>query len=117
MAVGMVSSRNSQQAQEPQIIRAGERVASNAQAVKDPNAKTYYHSADGARFIMPDGLEICFLGGRFTTADPAIIYELDKVANKMASQIYTQQETAGALQEQANAVAQEAAVTAGTSKS
>ncbi len=40
-----------------------------------------------------------------------------KVANIPTSQIFTQQETAGALKAQADAVAQEAAVTAGTEKS
>lgn len=114
MAVGMVSSAHGQQAQEPQVIRAGERIASSPQALKDPNAKTYFHSSEGARFIMPDGLEIHFLGGRFTTSDARIMYELDQVANKPASQIYTQQENAAVLKGQKAAVAKEAADTAGT---
>ena len=117
MAVGMVSSaqgQQAQQAQQPKVLRAGESVASSQQALKDPNAKTYFHTCDGARFIMPDGLEIHFLGCRFTTNDERIIYELDQVANKSTSQIYTQQETAVALKEQKAAVAKEAADTAGT---
>lgn len=114
MAVGMVSSAHGQQPQEPQVIRAGERIASSPQALRDPNAKTYFHSSEGARFIMPDGLEIHFLGGRFTTSDPRIMHELDQVANKPASQIYTQQETAAVLKGQKAAVAKEAADTAGT---
>lgn len=114
MAVGMVSSAQSLQNADKPVVRSGERVASSPQAIKDPKAKTYYHSSVGARFIMPDGLEVHFLGGQFTTADPDIIYQLDLVANKPASQIYTQQETAEVLKSQKNAVAKEAADTAGT---
>ena len=51
----------------------------------------------GAKFIMPDGLEVQFLGGVFTTADTDIMTELDKVANRPASMIYTKTEVVDEL--------------------
>lgn len=117
MPVGMTSSKNLQQTETAPVLRSGQTLATTVEAVKNPNAKTYFHGSAGARFIMPDGLELCFLGGRFTTDDAEIIKELDKVANIPTSQIFTQQETASVLKAQADAVAQEAAVTAGTEKS
>jgi len=51
----------------------------------------------GAKFVMPDGLEVQFLGGHFTTADTEIMAELDKVANKPASMIYTKSEVVDAV--------------------
>lgn len=115
MSTGMVSSASAlQNLKEKTVIRAGEKVSTSQEAVKNPNAKTYYHSAKGARFIMPDGLEIHFMGGQFTTADSAIIAELDLVANKPASMIYTKQENAEAIKQQIKSAAQDAAFTAGS---
>lgn len=119
MATGMVSSASAQQnavanqlAAQP-ILRAGEKIATSPSAIKDPNAKTFRHMIPGAKFVMPDGLELQFLGGSFTTADAEIIAELEKVANKGPSMIYTQQGAvvaAHALQQKAAA---DAADTAG----
>lgn len=114
MSTGMVSSASAlQNLKEKTIIRAGEKVSTSPEAIKDPNAKTYYHSAKGARFIMPDGLEIQFMGGQFTTADPAIMAELDAVANKSTSFIYTKQEAVAALKATLKQAADDAADTAG----
>ena len=60
--------------------------------MKSTPVKTYHHIVRGAKFMMPDGLEVQFLGGSFTTADPEIIAELDKVANRPASMVYTKAE-------------------------
>lgn len=82
-------------------LRSGETQTTTQEALADPDAKTYMHMVKGARFIMPNGLEIRFLGGFFRTNDPVIIAELDKVANKSTSQIYTKseaKEAAGELQ-------------------
>lgn len=87
MAVGMVSS--AQTLNPNTVIRSGESVATSLKALSDPNAKTYYHLASGARFIMPDGLEVSFLGGQFSTTDKQIIAELDKVVDKAASMIFS----------------------------
>ena len=81
-----------------QTIRSGEIAPHGTPALfKDKAAKTFYHMARGARFVMPDGLEIQFLGGQFTTVDPDIIAELSKVANKPASMIYTKAEAVEAV--------------------
>jgi len=66
-------------------------------ALKDKTTKTYHHMFPGARFVMPDGLEVRFMGGQFMTNDPEIIAQLDMVANKPASMIYTKQETVTAI--------------------
>lgn len=65
------------------------KLASTADAVKDSNSKTYYHRIAGARTHMPDGLEVQFLGGVFTTNDPVVIAELDRVADKLGGGIFT----------------------------
>jgi hypothetical protein len=113
MPVGTVSSSSSQQ-QAGAIIRAGEQLATTPQALKSGKGKTYYHMAPGARFVMPDGLEIIFMGGQLTTDNPEVIAELDRIVNKPTSMIYTKQEAlvaaAATLTQQ---VAKDAADTAG----
>lgn len=108
--MGMV---NSQSMNQVEVLRSGESVSTSVEALKDPNAKTYYHMVPGARFCMPDGLEVRFLGGQFTTADPAIIAELDKIANKHTSMVYTNKVTVAAITAELNAAAADAAETAG----
>lgn len=104
----MISSRQTTN-NAPTILRVGETLTTTAAAVSDKNAKTYHHMAPGARFIMPDGLEIVFMGGVFSTADPEVIAELDAVANKSASMIYTRKEAVAAVQAQTAKLAEEAA--------
>ena len=82
MATGMVSSASALQNLQSATLRSGERLASNVAAIKDKNARIYHHMVPGARFVMPDGLEIIFMGGHFITTDPEIIAELDKVVDK-----------------------------------
>ena len=88
MATGIVSSAHN--LQNAAVLRTGERIATTQAALTSKSGKTFYHMIPGAKFVMPDGLEIVFLGGRFTTDDPAIISELGKVADKSTSLIYTQ---------------------------
>lgn len=109
MATGPVSSTATQTAPAAQTaptvqtpLRSGETITTTAAALKSATSKTYYHMANGARFIMPDGLEVVFLGGVFTTADPEIIRELDKIANRPTSMIYTQQAAVQQAAELAN---------------
>ena len=60
-----------------QTIRSGETASQATPAImKSTPVKTYHHIVRGAKFVMPDGLEVQFLGGSFTTADPEIIAEL-----------------------------------------
>lgn len=103
MAVGMLSS------QAPQVLRVGESVASSPKALADKNARVYHHMVHGARFIMPDGLEIQFLGGVYATTDPAEIFELDRIANKSSSMIFTQAAAAESVKAQTSKLAEEAA--------
>jgi len=63
------------------------------------STKHYRHRTPGARFILPDGRELCFIGGTFRTEDSAIQQELDKVTNVPASQIYTTPEPIKAVEE------------------
>jgi hypothetical protein len=74
---------------------------SAAQTVVQPfelEGKTYYHQIPGSRFhymIAPSAVaELMFIGGKVTTSDPMAIAELDKVANKNGSGIYTDSDTA-----------------------
>ena len=120
MAVGAVSSAHSLQNlgaaaphPEQQVLRSGEVLATTAAALKDPKSKVYRHMIPGANFMMPDGLELKFLGGQFITSDPEIIKQLDAVANKTASMIYTDTGVAESIKQGQKAAASEAADTAG----
>ena len=106
MATGMA---NSTTFAPKAVLRVGEVATTSVAALADKNAKTYHHMVKGARFIMPDGLELVFMGGVFTTADPEICAELDKVANKASSMIYTQAAMTELVKGQEAKIAEEAA--------
>lgn len=90
-------------------IRSGETAPQATPAImKDKAVKTYHHMVRGAKFMMPDGLEVQFLGGHFTTADEEIIAELDKIANRPASMIYTKAEVVDAVKALTSAAAEDA---------
>lgn len=108
--MGMV---NSQSMNTAPVLRSGESLSTTVEALTDKNAKTFYHMVPGARFIMPDGLELRFLGGQFTTADPGIIAELNKVTDKPTSMIYGKKEAIALVKGAIASVAEEAADTAG----
>lgn len=110
MATGMVSSASVQQ--NAPTLRSGEKLASTPAAIADKNSKHYHHMVPGAKFVMPDGLEVIFMGGQFITADPEIIAELDKIANKPTSMIYTKTEAVQAVAMMQNQAAADAADTA-----
>lgn len=93
---------------QPGVLRSGEKIATSQAALNDPKAKTFYAMVKGCNFTMPDGLTIQFLGGQFTTADEAIIAELDKVSNRSGSLIYTRQEVAKADEQLAHLAAADA---------
>jgi len=112
MATGMVSSST---LSKPAAIRVGETLTTSAAALGDKNSRTFHHMIPGARFIMPDGLEIVFLGGQITTNDPDVIRELGAVADKSTSLIYTRKEVAEAVTANAAKAAADAADTAGKS--
>ena len=112
-AQARLAAANAQAAQTP-VIRTGETVTSTAAGLK---GKVYYHRVPGARTHMSDGLEIVFLGGMFATEDETIIAELDKIADKASSGIFTSSAIAENLLSQERKAAAEAADTAGTSAS
>ncbi len=88
------------------VIRAGETAPqATVQTLQNKAAKTFHHMIPGAKFVMPDGLEVQFLGGQFVTTDAAIIAELSAVADKPASMIYTK----SAVVEEVKALQQSAA--------
>lgn len=71
-----------------QVIQSGVTIGSTLEGLV--NGKTYFHRIPGARSVLPDGREIQFLGGQFSTSDPRIIAELDAVANSHTSMIFTE---------------------------
>lgn len=119
MAVGMTNSaavQNAAATEKRQVLRSGEVVASSMQALKNPNARVFHHMIPGANFIMPDGLELKFLGGQFVTDDPDVIAELSKIADKPTSMIFTKTLAVEAAKELQKRSADDAADTAGTLK-
>lgn len=112
-AQARLATANAQAAQTP-VIRTGETITSTAAGLK---GKVYYHRVPGARTHMSDGLEIVFLGGMFATEDESIIAELDKIADKASSGIFTSSAIAENLLSQERKAAADAADTAGTSAS
>jgi len=88
MAVGATSSAQNLGAQTPSApILSGEKVSTTQAALKAAGSKTYYHQVPGANFFLPNGLQVQFLGGVFTTADKDIQAELDAVADRNTSLI------------------------------
>ena len=112
MATGMVSSAHSLQNTAP-VLRSGEKLATSPRALADKNSRSFRHMVPGARFVMPDGLEVIFMGGQFVTNDPEIIAELDKVANKPSSMIYTAVDVVEVVKANTSKLAADAADTAG----
>lgn len=76
----------------PNILRSGEKHATSLEALKAAGVRTYYSMVKGCNFPMPNGLVLQFLGGVYSTADPAEIAELDQVANRVGSLIYTRKQ-------------------------
>lgn len=124
MPVGMQGSRPAsnvaasappdQNSPVPTPLRSGEKQASTQAALADPDSKTYYHRIAGAKAVMPDGLELHFLAGRFVTNEANIIAELDKVANRGSSMIFTEQSSIASATAAEAAAAADASNTAGT---
>lgn len=116
MATGALSSAQTQAVQQTAALRAGERQATSAAALKDPNSKTYHHRFPGAQFIMPNGLALVFLGGTYTTSNKEEIAQLDAVADRPSSMIYIHKEVAEAAATVESQAAADAQVlsTAGT---
>lgn len=79
-------------AEQPGVLRSGERVATSVDALSDPEAKTFFTMVPGCQFVMPDGLTLQFLGGRYVTNKPDEIAQLEAVANRAGSLIFTKAE-------------------------
>ena len=104
----MLSSQN--YVREAGVLRSGEVVSSDVdmKTLKDPDAKVYRHSTPGARFFMPDGASLIFLGGVFITNNPDIIKELDKIANKPGTQVTTDEKALLRLRAEVQRAAEDA---------
>lgn len=70
------------------IIRSGEVVASDSN-LKDPNVKTFYHQVAGACSFLPDGAQITFVGGQYSTANPAILDFLNAIVDRPGSMVFS----------------------------
>jgi len=118
MATGPMNSQQTQAANPAaDVLRSGERQATQLAALKNPGAKSYKHRFPGAQFIMPDGLALVFAGGVYTTADKNEIAQLDAVVNRPASMIYTEATAAeSAKTAEASAADSAANTVAGTDK-
>lgn len=99
---------------QPSILRTGEIVSTSLQSLEDANSKTFHCTVKGAKFPMPDGLVIQFLGGVYTTNVESEIYELQKVADKAGSLIYTKKEAVIADEQLAKLGAEAAADSEGS---
>lgn len=82
----MLNSRN--YVLDKEVLNTGEQIAPDFDK-NDPNLKTYYHQVPGARTHMPDGAEIIFRGGQFSTANKDVQTFLDKIADRQGSMVYT----------------------------
>ena len=71
---------------------------------------TAAHNVPGARFIMPDGLEVVFMGGVFVTSDAEIISQLEAICDRPTSQVYTSKSVVGAIAAEQKTAAADAAV-------
>ncbi len=76
-------------AAQPGVLRSGERVATSVESLSDENSKTYFNMVKGSQFVMPNGLALQFLGGRYVTNKPDEIGELDLVADRAGSLVFT----------------------------
>jgi hypothetical protein len=79
-------------AAQPGVLRSGEVVATSMDALQDAASKTYYSMVKGCQFVMPNGLALQFLGGRYVTNKEDEIFELDRVSNRSGSLIFTKAE-------------------------
>jgi len=65
-------------------------LSTTLKALNNPKSKRYNHMVPGATVIMPDGTVITFDNGQLITDDPAVIAQLDAIANSPTSMIYTE---------------------------
>lgn len=70
------------------IIRSGEIVAADSN-LKDPAVKTFYHQVAGARSYLPDGAQIDFTGGQYSTKNPDILRFLEAIVDRPGSLVFS----------------------------
>jgi len=70
------------------VIRSGEVVAADAN-LKDPDVKVFYHQVAGAVSYLPDGAEIRYVGGQYSTKNPAILEFLNAIVDRPGSLVYS----------------------------
>lgn len=107
----MLNSQN--YARDTNIIRIGEAVSGEIPG--KPGTKTWYHQVAGARTYLPDGAEINFTGGQYTSSNKEIIAFMDAICDKPGTLVYSRKPGSPITQEQAD-LAVEVSAPAGDSK-
>lgn len=82
----MLNSMN--YSRDEKIIRSGEVVAADAN-LKDPEVKTFYHQVAGACSFLPDGAQITFTGGQYSTKNKEILFFLNAIVDRPGSLVYS----------------------------
>lgn len=70
------------------VIRSGEVIASDVN-LKDPDVKTFYHQVAGACTFLPDGSQLTFVGGQYSTKNPDILAHLNAIVDKQGTLVYS----------------------------
>lgn len=104
----MLSSANYQR--EDGVLNAGQEVVQeiSQEFLNDPKTTVFYNHVPHSRFVMPDGAELKFHGGMFATQSDDIKKELNKIANKAGSLVFTLQKARDQIQEELKKVAEDA---------
>jgi hypothetical protein len=91
-------------------------VANVTEVPTPPPSKTYFHTIPGANTMIQVGpaqvKQLDFIGGHYSTSDPAEIEFLDTIVNVPGSLIYSDEERAKAISEDAKAAAADTSASA-----
>jgi len=95
------------------VIRSGEVIAADAD-LKDPDVKVFYHQVAGACSFLPDGAQITFSGGQYSTKNPDILRFLNAIVDRPGSMVFSRK-PGSPIPQEALEVALEVAQPAGNS--
>lgn len=70
------------------VIRSGEVIAADSD-LKDPNVKVFYHQVSGACTFLPDGAQLTFVGGQYSTKNPDILSFLNAIVDRPGSMVFS----------------------------
>lgn len=94
----MLNSQN--YATSEKVIRTGEVVAGMIPGA--PGTKTYYHQVPMASTYMPDGAQVVFSGGQYTTDNKDIMAHLDAIVDRVGSLVYSRRPGSPITKEEAD---------------